>query len=50
MERIWLQQYPEGVLTDVDVHEFASLKDVLLRSCQRFGELPAYSNSQCPRS
>jgi long-chain acyl-CoA synthetase len=44
MERIWLQQYPEGVLADVDVHEFASLKDVLLRSCQRFGELPAYSN------
>ncbi len=26
------------------MHEFASLKDLLLRSCHRFGALPAYSN------
>jgi long-chain acyl-CoA synthetase len=44
MERIWLSHYPPGVPAEVDVHEFASLKDMLLRSCQRFGELPAYSN------
>jgi long-chain acyl-CoA synthetase len=44
MERIWLSQYPSGIPADVDVHEFASLRDVLLRSCQRFGELPACSN------
>ncbi len=44
MERIWLSHYPAGIPAEVDVHEFASLKDVLLRSSQRFGELPAYSN------
>ena len=44
MERIWLNHYPPGIPAEVDLNEFASLKDVLLRSCQRFGELPAYSN------
>lgn len=46
MERIWLSHYPPGVPGDVDVHEFASLREVLLSSCQRFGELPAYSNME----
>ncbi|HEX7442209.1 MAG TPA: AMP-binding protein [Caldimonas sp.] len=44
MERTWLEHYPPGIPAEVDLHEFASLKDVLQRSCQRFGELPAYSN------
>ena len=44
MERIWLNHYPPGTPAEVDVNEFASLADVLQRSCQRFGELPAYSN------
>jgi len=44
MERIWLKNYPPGVPAEVDVREFASLRDVLQRSYQRFGKLPAYSN------
>jgi long-chain acyl-CoA synthetase len=44
MDRIWLTQYPSGIPADVDVHELASLSDVLVRSRQRFGELPAFSN------
>ncbi len=44
MEALWLKHYPPGVPAEVDVLEFASLRDMLLRSCQRFGELPAYSN------
>ncbi len=44
MEPIWLKHYPPGIPAEVDVHQFASLRDMLLRSCQRFGELPAYSN------
>lgn len=44
MERIWLSHYPPGIPSEIDTHEFASLNDVLLSSCQRFGELPAYSN------
>jgi long-chain acyl-CoA synthetase len=44
MDRIWLSQYPSGIPAEVDVRGFASLKDMLLRSCQRFGDLPAFSN------
>ncbi len=44
MERIWLRHYPAGVPAEVDVHEFASLKDMLLHSCRRFADLPAYTN------
>ena len=44
MERIWLSHYPPGIPAEVNVHEFASLRDLLLRSCHRFGSLPAYSN------
>lgn len=44
MERIWLDHYPQGVPAEIDVHAFASLKDVLQHSCDRFGALPAYSN------
>ncbi len=44
MNKIWLKNYPPGIPAEVDLTEFASLKDVLERSCRRFGELPAYSN------
>lgn len=44
MERIWLKSYPPGIAAEVDVHEFDSLRDVLRRSCDRFADLPAYSN------
>ena len=44
MEPIWLSHYPAGIPAEVNLHEFASLRDLLLRSCRRFGSLPAYSN------
>ena len=44
MEKTWLQHYPTGISADVDVDAFASLKDVLRLTCQRFADLPAYSN------
>jgi long-chain acyl-CoA synthetase len=44
MERIWLSHYPRGIPAEIELNEFASLKDMLLRSCERFGESPAYSN------
>ena len=44
MEAIWLKSYPPGVPGEVDVHEFASLAEMLLSSCRRFDKLPAYSN------
>ena len=44
MERIWLNHYPPGIPAEVNVNEFASLKDLLVLSCHRFGALPAFSN------
>ncbi|MCC6135106.1 MAG: long-chain-fatty-acid--CoA ligase [Candidatus Contendobacter sp.] len=44
MEKIWLKEYPAGVPAEIDLNEFSSLKDILEKSCERFAELPAYSN------
>ncbi|MBK8181448.1 MAG: long-chain-fatty-acid--CoA ligase FadD [Candidatus Competibacteraceae bacterium] len=44
MEKIWLKEYPQGVPAEIDLDEFSSLKDILEKSCQRFADLPAYSN------
>ncbi|MDP2000251.1 MAG: AMP-binding protein, partial [Rhodoferax sp.] len=44
MEKTWLQHYPSGISAEVDVDAFDSLKDVLRLTCQRFADLPAYSN------
>jgi long-chain acyl-CoA synthetase len=44
MNKIWLKQYPEGMPAEVDIHEYASLTEMLEQSCTRFSELPAYGN------
>ena len=44
MNRIWLGQYPKGIPAEISVDEYASLKEILERSCQKFAELPAYGN------
>jgi long-chain acyl-CoA synthetase len=43
MERVWLKSYPPGVPADIDLAEYASLRDILERSCGRFGDLPAFT-------
>ena len=40
----WLRHYPPGVPATVDTAAFASLADVLQKSCTRFADRPAYSN------
>ena len=44
MDKIWLGQYPKGVPAEINVDEYASLKEILERSCDKFAELPAYGN------
>jgi long-chain acyl-CoA synthetase len=44
MEKIWLKSYPEGVPAEIDLQEYASLKDVLESTCRRYADLPAFSN------
>jgi len=44
MQKPWLAQYPAGIPAEIDIHEFASLKDVLAASCARFADLPAFNS------
>jgi long-chain acyl-CoA synthetase len=44
MKAIWLKHYPQGVPAEVDIHRFASLKDMLEQCCDNFRERPAFTN------
>jgi long-chain acyl-CoA synthetase len=44
LDKIWLGQYPKGIPAEVSVDEYASLKEILERSCREFAGLPAYGN------
>ena len=44
MDKIWLKHYPPGMPSEVDLHEYASLPQILDETCARFRALPAVSN------
>jgi len=44
LDKIWLQQYPKGIPAEINADEYASLREILERSCGKFAELPAYRN------
>jgi long-chain acyl-CoA synthetase len=44
MEKPWLNSYPPGVPTDIDLSAFSSIVDVLEQSCSKYGERMAYHN------
>jgi long-chain acyl-CoA synthetase len=44
VDKIWLKQYPKGVPAEVNVDQFASLRDILKRSCTKYRDLPAFTN------
>ena len=44
MEKIWLAHYPPGVPAEIDPGEYPSLKAIIEQSCERYADLPAYSN------
>ncbi|MEO8536504.1 MAG: long-chain-fatty-acid--CoA ligase [Betaproteobacteria bacterium] len=43
MDRIWLEHYPPGVPADIDVNEYASIREVFEESCRKFATRPAFS-------
>src|SRR4029077_1859583 len=43
VERIWLKQYPKGVPAEIDVNEYASVREVFEESVTKFGERPSYT-------
>jgi long-chain acyl-CoA synthetase len=44
MDKIWLKHYPPGIPSAVDLDEYASLQEILEKTCARFRDLPAFSN------
>ena len=44
MEPIWLKHYPPGIRAEIDIHRFASLKEMLEQCCERFRQRPAFTN------
>jgi long-chain acyl-CoA synthetase len=44
MKKIWLESYPPGMPAEIGPIRYASLGDLLERSCERFGDRRAFSN------
>ena len=43
MDKVWLKSYPAGVPAEIDVNQYASVREVLEESCANFGSRRAYS-------
>ena len=43
MERPWIKSYPPGVPAEVDLGAYASIRDILESSCERYADLPAFA-------
>lgn len=44
MDRPWLTSYPDGVNSDIDIHQYNSLVEIFERSVELYANLPAFSN------
>ena len=44
VEKVWLKEYPAGVPEQIDVNEYASVVEILERSCDNFRQRTAYEN------
>jgi long-chain acyl-CoA synthetase len=44
MQKVWLNSYPAGVQPEIDLHEYASINEVLARTCRRHPRNPAFRN------
>ena len=43
MDKIWLKHYPKGVPSEIDVNEYASIRDVFEESVAKYAARPAFS-------
>ena len=44
MDRVWLNQYPPGVPSDIDPDEYPSLREMFEEACTAYGNHPAFEN------
>ena len=43
-DKVWLKQYPKGVPAEIDYSAYTSIKHLFETCCEKFQDLPAYSN------
>ena len=43
MDKIWLEHYPKGVPAEININDYASIREVFTESVGRFADRPAYS-------
>jgi len=43
VEKIWLKHYPRDVPSEIDINEYASVREVFEESVAKFGERPSYT-------
>ncbi|MET0683246.1 MAG: long-chain-fatty-acid--CoA ligase [Casimicrobiaceae bacterium] len=43
MDKIWLKHYPKGIPAEIDVNDYASVREVFTESVGRFADRPAYT-------
>jgi long-chain acyl-CoA synthetase len=44
VEKIWLNNYPQGMPAEIDTEKYQTINDIFHRSVERFSTCPAYSN------
>ena len=43
MEKIWIKHYPKGIPAEIDVNEYASVRDIFEESVGKYGARPAFT-------
>src|SRR5205823_12648457 len=43
VDKIWLKHYPKGVPAEIDVNDYASIREVFTEGAGRFADRPAYT-------
>ncbi len=43
MEKIWIKHYPKGVPAEIDINEYASVRDLFEESVGKYGARPAFT-------
>ena len=43
MEKIWIRHYPKGIPAEIDVNEYASVREIFEESASKYGGRPAFT-------
>ena len=43
MDKIWLKQYPKGIPAEIDINEYASVREIFEESVGKYGSRPAFT-------